>query len=130
MSNPGSGGWQEPSEQYPYPPAPGQPERKGHSGVGIASFILGVLSILVLVGLIVAVAVVEVTNPGAIDSDAEPVTTVLGLVVMLTFLITIIGTTLGVVGLFDTQRNKLFAILGTTFNGMIILAFSAIWAIA
>ncbi len=84
-----------------------QVERLPHSRLGIASFVAGLVSaVLFFVGL--------AAIPFAIDSAAW----VLGVPMCASAaLLMMTALVLGIVGLFQKQRNRLFAILGTVLSG-------------
>jgi hypothetical protein len=69
--------------------------------------------------LVVIAGVMESSNPGGMD-DKDPKVAVLGLLLLGGLFLALVGAILGVVGLFDPNRKKLFAILGLIFNGLIL----------
>lgn len=93
---------------------PPQPELTPHSGLGIASFILGMLSGgIVLVTLIVT----AVMQAGGDTFDEEsPHTIIVGLVIIGAILLSLLGFALGLAGTLTGGRRKLFAILGLIFS--------------
>jgi hypothetical protein len=122
--------YQDPRGQRPYgqQPAYSTPPRQRdvgdqhlkHSGLGIASFIIALLSgifdflVVVVAGLLAAGDVpMDETSPAAI---------IVGLVIMAAAGVTFIGLGLGIVGVALPNRNKLFAWLGLVFNAMVLLA--------
>lgn len=119
------------SEQYP------QGKLK-HGGLGIASFILSLVSLLaVVISIILIVASIVDMNeadllmlqdPAYIESmmlngETMPsfiVSIVIGAFLMMgTALLAFIGFVLGVISLFIKQRKKVFGIIGTILNGLI-----------
>ncbi|MUT64428.1 hypothetical protein [Paenibacillus sp. NEAU-GSW1] len=103
-----------------------------HSGLGIASFVLAIISILLgVLGIILSVVFVaqlagdptsflSETESGSIPEGAGSILAA----VVLMFLgvgISFVGLILGIVGVFAKNRRKLFAIIGLVFNGVIIL---------
>jgi hypothetical protein len=121
--------YQEPRSQRPYGQAPGyaapprqrdfDDQRLKHSGLGIASFIIAILSgifdfvFFVIVGLIGA-------NDPSID-ETSPVAMVVGLILFAAVGFTFIGLGLGIVGVVLPNRNKLFPWLGLVFNALVLL---------
>ena len=110
--------------------SPAQPEREDrpkHSGPGIASFILGLLSILaIIVSLVVMVAGLAeyATQEGLVIPDEEEIaanaTVLVGaLLYMLSLLLSIIGIVLGIVGCVIRNRRRVFAILGLVFSALV-----------
>lgn len=105
--------------------------RKKHSGLGIASFSLfggmAILFVLFLVMFIMRIA-------GEIDFTAEavdaeelaarieqiPELAIYPLVMLATLAGNLIGLILGIIGLIQKERKKVFAILGTVFNGLVL----------
>lgn len=88
-----------------------------HTGVGIASFILSLISGFMLLVLVVIAGVMEASSPEGMDEESmEAIAVGLGLIGFMfgSFL----AFVLGVVGLFQSQRKKLFAILGMLFGGL------------
>jgi hypothetical protein len=95
-------------------------EPRKHSGVGIASFILSVMSAVFIFITLVVAGVMEATTPGGMDEGA-PGTIVVGLMMITFFFVAMVGLGLGVGGLCQKNRKKIFAILGTIFSTVTIL---------
>lgn len=105
-----------------------------HSGLGIASF---VIAIVVLLLVAVSIVMLAASNPesliGAINegmSDEELAKTMLSkapllivgtLVILFASFMTFIGAVLGISGLLQPNRKRLFAVLGTIINGGMVL---------
>jgi len=92
-------------------------EEKKHSGLGIASFITSIVSGLLIFLLIVVAGVMEASTPGGIDEESA------GAVMVGLFLFAFLGAALvalglGIAGLLQKERKKLFAILGTVFSAV------------
>ena len=92
-----------------------------HSGLGIASVIIAVLSFLGIFLLLLAAGVMSEVAPEQIDDDNGPLTTGLGVLVLLALVLCVAGLALAIAGLFQPQRYKLFPILGLILNGLVIL---------
>lgn len=128
---------QEPNEMKPpFRPItqPDAPLR--HSGLGIASFVMGLVGIL---GFIVVSAVVvslissSIDLTRLVDANGNPtmteeeviaaLTPILPYVIMypLIFVIHFVGLILGIVGLARAGYKKVFAIIGTVLNGLALL---------
>lgn len=139
------------------PPAPGfQPPYAGaeppkkHSGLGIAAFILSLISIacfIIAIVLVVAFStqlyagnedlyneLLEWTDSYSAGTGAEPdfagsealggmVASVLGAVILLfgSVALAFIGLILGLIGAFAKTRKRVFAIIGTVLNGLIVV---------
>jgi hypothetical protein len=92
------------------------PAELKHAGVGIASFILSLICGAMLLVMVVIAGVMQASTPGGMDEEsAEAVALGLGLIGFMfgSFL----AVVLGVIGLFQSKRKKLFAILGLLFGG-------------
>ena len=72
--------------------------------------------------------VLQVSAPGAMD-DQSPLVIVVGLGVIGCAGIAFLGLGLGLAGLLQSDRKKIFPILGTILNGMVLLVFLGIMAI-
>jgi hypothetical protein len=95
-----------------------------HSGLGIASFAIG-LSVGVFECAIVVVAgIIEVSTPGGIDEDS-PATMLLGLAILAGLGIALCGVGLGIAGLLQ-RRNKLFAALGVVIGLLVVLGVAGL----
>lgn len=108
----------------------GMDERK-HSPVGIASFMIAAVSALGLTGALIgaasAAADLARDMPQPPDPNVLPgglgTLTVLGLSIMLLIFAALVGALLGMAGLFQKQRRKLFSVLGLVFNALIVFGF-------
>jgi len=92
-------------------------EDQKHSGFGIASFITSIVSGIFIFLLVVIAAVVEASTPGGMDEESVG-TAMVGL-----FFIALIGADLaalglGIGGLLQKERKKIFAALGTVFSAV------------
>jgi hypothetical protein len=111
---------------------------KTHSRIGIASFILAVLSIAGMIGCVIgAVSTAALIDPTALVPGETPDISESGLGgflaiagLMFLFLITaLIGAVLGLVGMFQKEKLKLFSVLGLTFNSLLVLVFLLIFIV-
>ena len=97
-----------------------QYDMRKNAGLGLASFALaltiGVYDFL----LIVFASIVETSTPGAMDEDSV-IAIVVGLLILAGLASNMLGIALGIGGLFQGDRKKVFSVLGTTFNSAIIL---------
>ena len=105
-----------------------------HSRMGIASFVIGILAFVVMVVLFVVFGVLlssllEGVDPQNVDPESlqdSPGAMGLGLVtigIIGTLLLYLVGLALGIAGIFQRRRRRLFAVLGTVGNGIVLLAF-------
>ncbi|WP_372661998.1 hypothetical protein [Cohnella sp.] len=108
-----------------------------HSGLGIASFVMAVVSIISVVGITIAI-IVWVSNTidftTFLDASGKPtmteeelistITPILGYLVLfpLIFVVIAVGLILGIVGLVRQGYKKVFAIIGTVLNGLCLLS--------
>lgn len=91
-----------------------------HSGIGIAAFITSVVASIFLVLMVVVAGVMEVATPGGLNEESVPAM-VLGLFIIVLLVMDLVALGLGIAGLFQKDRKKLFAILGTTFSAATII---------
>jgi formate hydrogenlyase subunit 3/multisubunit Na+/H+ antiporter MnhD subunit len=125
----------------------GGPERvgrRGQSRMGIASFVLGVLAtLLIVLGIVIVLAFtgdVVGTNPQNLTPEdlqrnlenSPGATAALGIAgfgFFLSPLLHLIGLALGIAGLIQRRRKKLFSWLGTALNGIALLLISGLLAL-
>ena len=91
-----------------------------HSGVGIAAFIISLLMGFITFIVVVIAGVLETSSPGGIDQNSVAAA-VVGLLIIGCILVQLVALGLGIAGLVQKNRKKLFAILGTVFSGMTLL---------
>ncbi|MBW2409833.1 MAG: hypothetical protein JRF72_08550 [Deltaproteobacteria bacterium] len=91
-----------------------------HSGVGITSFIISLLVAIGAFFLVVVAGIIETTTPGGMDENSVAAV-VVGLFIFACIFLQIVALGLGIGGLIQKYRKKIFAILGTAFSGMTIL---------
>ncbi|MCG9720890.1 hypothetical protein [Shewanella sp. Isolate7] len=96
-----------------------------HSGLGIAAFILSILSTLLIFALVTIAGVLEATTPGGID-ETSPEAIIVGMLIFAFIGLALVGLGLGIGGLNQKQRKKIFAILGTIFSSVTIMATLAL----
>jgi len=101
------------------------PTERKHSGVGIASFVLSVLSGVSLFALFGVAGYMELQSPGGMSED-DPTTMLLGVALIGAGMTQFLAFILGAVGLFQANRKKIFAILGTIFSLLAILTFGGL----
>ncbi|NGZ75840.1 hypothetical protein [Saccharibacillus alkalitolerans] len=137
-SEPDGRGYEErvnpPFSPYDEYPRHDQPQgRLKHSGLGIASFVLSLLSIaLYVVFFVSAVGVVySISESGAIldsaaISEEQMMSVGIGALILIVSilgaaLLNLVGVILGIVGLVSKARKKVFAVIGTVLNGLCLL---------
>lgn len=89
------------------------------SGLGIASLVLSIIAGLVMVVPLFFAAVLVAQNPNIADDDPQAVALGCGMIVGV--LLAALAGILGLVGLFQPDRGKTCAILGTLFAGIEII---------
>ncbi|HEV2743605.1 MAG TPA: hypothetical protein VGV91_10640 [Rubrobacter sp.] len=111
--------------------------RSGQSRMGIASFVIAIVTTVLIVVLFVVIfnaagRLLEGADPQSVtpqdlqrnlEENPGP-TGVLGIAgfgLAVTPLLYILGTALGIAGLVQKQRGRLFAVLGTVSNALILL---------
>ena len=108
---------------YGYPP--GYPNPYGaaptHAGIGVASFILGLIASLTMLALIVIAGVLAAKAPGQqLDENSTEAMTV-GCSLLLAAGMALLGLILGIVAALQNGKKKVFPILGIVFNGGMLL---------
>ena len=112
-------------------------ERSGHSRLGIASFVIAIVTTVLFVVLLVVIFDTAGRLLGDVDPQSvtpqdlqrnleeNPGTTgvlgVAGFGLAATPLLYLLGAALGIAGLVQKHRGRLFAVLGTVSNGLIFL---------
>ncbi|MBN1298040.1 hypothetical protein JXA80_14775 [bacterium] len=109
----------------PYPVAPPVLTPLKHSGLGITSLILSAIIAGGLFILIIVAGILETSTPGGIDEDSVSAM-IIGLFVIMGGGMELIALILGLIGLFQKERKKLFAILGTIFSSLTILGIAGL----
>ena len=117
-------------------------ERQGHSRMGIASFVIAVLATVVIVALFIVSGVLlgqvlqgmdpqNPPDPQQLQRDLQnsPTAAGLGLAFIGIFgclFLYLVGFILGIAGLIQRHRRRLFAVLGTVLNGLVLLVMGAL----
>ncbi|MCQ6558603.1 hypothetical protein [Paenibacillus mendelii] len=99
------------------------------SGLGIASFIIGLVSIITFIICIVVVtsSIMDyITEDGKIIQDVEQISSNVSLLLSGLFLIgslglSFVGLVLGIIGACMRDRRKAFAIVGIVLNGLLVV---------
>lgn len=92
-----------------------------HSGIGIASFVISILAgILIFIVLGIAGSL-EASTPGGMDENSTEAVMV-GLAIIGLLFLNVLSVGLGIGGLLQKERKKIFAILGTVFSSFLILS--------
>jgi hypothetical protein len=91
-----------------------------HSGLGIASFIMSILVGLLLFVMFAIAGIMEASRPEGIDETSASAV-VLGLFILGFLALAVVAFGLGIAGLCQKERKKVFAILGTIFSAVTVL---------
>ena len=86
-----------------------------HSGIGIASFIISTVVGLLAFLLIIVAGVMEASTPGGIDENSSSAV-VVGLLIIGVLGIDVVALGLGIGGLMQKDRRKIFSVLGVVFS--------------
>lgn len=126
-----------------YGPAGGVPEREdGHSRMGIASFVIAIVAVVAIVVLFVVAGFLTAqlsqgidfqnATPQELQQDLQNSPGFIGLAlagigIFVCLLVSLVGFVLGVAGIVQGRRKRLFAILGSVFNGLVLLVFALLF---
>ena len=91
-----------------------------HSGLGIASFVSSIAAAVLIFIMVMAAGFMELSTPGGIDEESAEAL-LIGLLLFTFMGLTLVAFGLGVGGLFQAQRKKVFAVLGTVFSVLVLL---------
>ncbi|MNO53121.1 hypothetical protein D3C76_435590 [compost metagenome] len=97
-----------------------------HSGPGIASFIISLVTIMGYAALFVFIimkASSMVNENSNLLAESSQSIMLLGMTVIILSALNVIGVVIGIIGLSIRNRRKVFGIIGTIINGVIILLF-------
>jgi hypothetical protein len=101
-----------------------------HSGVGIASFCAGILALfMVLAGFVLVVLGID-PRPHRYGGGPPPAAVLGGLVIIGAGIVALIGTGLGIGGVCQSQRKKVFGNIGLCINALLLLGGLAIAVLA
>ncbi|HEY0009636.1 MAG TPA: DUF6142 family protein [Tepidisphaeraceae bacterium] len=112
--------WQNPQQQWQPMYQQQMTTATPHSRFGIASFIISLVSLVLLFVLIAAAGVMASQAGGELD-ETSPQAIMLGLGIIASLALAVLGAVLAIVGLTTTNVKKVFAILGLIFNGLLVL---------
>lgn len=102
------------------------PQKHKHSGFGIASFSIAGIALIMLILLFSISVYLNIINPDGLDEES-PEALLLGLIMILDLFMVLIGTGLGIAGVVENGKKKVFSLLGLIFNGvfliLLVLAF-------
>jgi len=93
-------------------------ESPKHSGLGLTAFILSLVTAVAPAGLFGLAGILESATPGGMDEES-PAAITIGLLLILSLASCVVGFALGIAGLFQENRVKSFAILGTIISALV-----------
>ena len=96
-----------------------------HSGFGVASFIISISVGLLMFLVFVIAGIIQVTTPGGMDKESIQAI-IVGLSIIALLLFDILAVVLGIVGLFQKGRKKVFAIFGILFSSATVIIMMAL----
>lgn len=108
----------------PEPQPPPLPSLK-HSGLGLASFVLSVVTAGAMFVVFLIAGVVAVSQPGGLD-EKSPVAVIIGLFLVGLIVMELIALGLGISGFLQRQRKVVFAVLGTVISAITIFGTIAL----
>jgi hypothetical protein len=117
--------YQTPKGHFTDQPLPYAPPSPKHSGFGIASFAISLISGIAIFAMIAVATYFAAGNPEQFGEDSAPAVLV-GLGIMAGMALALIGLGLGIAGLAQPNRIKLFAILGLVFNAIVFVGVCGI----
>lgn len=94
-------------------------EERKHSIPGIISTAIGIIAGAGIFTLFAVAGYIQVSTPGGVREDS-PITIVIGLVAIGLLILFLTGIILGVVGVFQSNKKKMFSVLGLIFNSLIL----------
>ena len=91
-----------------------------HSGVGIASFTVSIIGSLLMLLLFMIAGAIQLSTPGGVDENS-PAAMVIGLMLFLLMFALLVALGLGIGALCQSDRKRLFGVLGTIFSAVSLL---------
>lgn len=102
------------------------PSEKKHSGLGICSFIGVVLSGILFVAMIILVGTVVANDPSGAVDDNSPMVMLIGLLGIGMMVSSLASIGLGIACLFQSDRKRVFGILGLIISVLMFLAVAGL----
>ncbi len=97
------------------------------SGLGIASFILAIVSVVGVIFSIGYVGYLDATEPARLETETSMM--MVGFGILFFLLLALIGLVLGIIGLFQKTRRRTFAGIGVGINALGALIVAVLIAI-
>ena len=96
-----------------------------HSGLGISSFIVSLAAAIFIFATLIIAGNLANSTPGGLSEDSNEAMFI-GFAIIGLVLLSLIALGLGIAGLFQKDRLKVFPILGTIFSSLTILGTVAL----
>jgi hypothetical protein len=94
---------------------------RGHKGLGIASFVIGVICLISMMGLLTFAGVA--TNAGRATPELN---LIIGLGSISIVFVNLVGIVIGIFGAADRGSKKVYPMLGLTINVLVVALFSTL----
>jgi hypothetical protein len=91
-----------------------------HSSMGVVAILLAAVALIVGVAVLAVGAYVDEMPPMQ-EADEDLLVVLIGVGVGICLLLTLVGLILGLAGMSQRYRNPLFGILGSVFNGVVMV---------
>jgi hypothetical protein len=104
----------------PFNPPPPPPSVRKHSPLGIASFVLSILSAAMICAFITYAYILGSNSTSTVSMGASAVVWVFICAISLASLV---GLGLGIAAVVQPGQSKVFGILGLVFNALILIGF-------
>lgn len=101
------------------------PAEKKHSGFGITSFAMALTFAIGLLALVVVAGVIETNTPGGMDEESSTAV-IIGLLLFAGVFAEILALILGIVGVAQASRKKVFGILGICVSMLTMFCIAAL----
>lgn len=102
------------------------PPASGHSGFGVASFVVGIVTMVLEFAAFLAAGVLASVNGGDALPDDDPRMMLLGAFICLGLFLHVLGGVFGVVSLTATAKNRTLGVVGLVLNGLCALGVIAL----
>jgi hypothetical protein len=111
--------------QTSVPTSPPALLREGHSKLAVASFVTAIVGGLSLFIIFFVLGYMELNTPGGVDETSEAAI-LIGLGIILAVFVLLISLGLGIGGLIQKERKRIFSVLGVVFSSFTLLVFSIV----
>lgn len=98
---------------------------KKFSGLGIASFVISIVATVLLFLLFIIAGIIEVSTPGGVD-ESSATAVIIGFFLITFMFVLIAALGLGIGGIFQKGRKKIFAILGVIFSALTFIGITVL----